>query len=136
MRKIINKDVEIKPGDTMRMFFKDDERSPAREDDVCRRFNEKIQAIINTGKIQGLEAGQCLCMIAINYKHMLIQGASLWRTIPWGRMEDIQEFISNNAFRFYAMMMPAQHRMIMQQTDAESRKYQLCYNTYGKQGNN
>lgn len=119
----------------MRMFFQDNDRSPGKEDYVCKQFIERIGEIIETGKQYGLSAGHCLCMIARNYEHMLVKDVSLWRTIPFGRMDEIKEFIANNAFRFYAIMNPKGHSALMQMKDAQAKKYQLNYNTNGNQGN-
>jgi hypothetical protein len=58
---------------------------------IVKRFLEKIRAIHEAGKKQYLYPSEMIIMINRNY------GYKTWRQIPWGRMEEMREFIINNA---------------------------------------
>jgi len=65
-------------------------------------FNSKIKEIQEIGIKQGLDIGVMLLMINKTYGYT-------WRTIPYGKIQEIKTFISNNAKHYLAIIDPSLH---------------------------
>jgi hypothetical protein len=84
-----------------------------RSHPIKSKFCDKIKEIQVCGHEHGLFDGEILQMIFTNYKWK-------WSTIPWGRMDEVKQFIAANAFRSLAILSPKMHRKIMNSRSSES----------------
>ena len=77
--------------DRMVDFLKEEYPLEKNHSTIIESFLEKIRAIHDAGKKQFLCPAEMITMINRNY------GFCTWRQIPWGRMDEMREFIINNA---------------------------------------
>jgi hypothetical protein len=54
--------------------------------------------------------------------------------LPDFKKDEIENWLQENWFRFYAILEPEKHALIMQMTDENARQYQLFYESRGESG--
>ena len=109
-------DYEIKPTDRVRDFLDVDADWPLEPSNVLMKFKEKIHSIYKVGEERGICPGELLLMININFGYFK-------RDMPWGRMDEVREWVINNAFRNYQILEPENHKILMQSDNEYSRNF-------------
>lgn len=97
--------VSIVAGESIRSKFGllyERDNDSYRNDPIYSSFCKKIGMIQNEGARHGLCAGTVLLMVNSNYGYT-------WDTIPYGRMDEIAEFVKMNISRWIEFTAPDLH---------------------------
>ena len=109
-------DYDIKSTDRVCDFLNIDSEWPLEPSEVLMKFKGKINLIYKAGEERGICPGELLLMINKNYGYFK-------RDIPWGRMDEIREWVINNAFRNYQILEPERHKILMQTDNFYSQDF-------------
>ena len=90
-------------------------------------FAQKLRDMQDFCRKKYLDLGEAVTMIQITFNY-------IWGTIPYGKLDDIKQFLMNNWFRNYAILEPDRHQQIMAMTTPEALQYQEFYNSHGETG--
>jgi hypothetical protein len=107
---------EPKPTDRICDFVKKDDVYPLEPSMLLKKISAKIDMIYFAGIKQGLCHGEISLMIAMNFKYYS-------REIPYGRSDEIKQWIINNAFRNYQILEPERHKEIIQSDNYYSQDF-------------
>lgn len=77
-----------------------------KEEPLFKKFNAALGTIHTVGLHRGLAVGEQLAMISQKF------GFS-WHTVPFGRIEEIKQYLIDNAFRKIEILSPDFHKKLM-----------------------
>jgi hypothetical protein len=110
-------DFEPNSDDTIGNFLADDSPWPEKPSQVLIKFKEKIHWVFSAGHERGLCDGEIVQMINITFGYYR-------RDTPWGKMDEIREWLINNSFRKFQMLSPKYHNELMRpETEIPNAKF-------------
>jgi len=76
--------------------------------EFCRKIGELQTAGLNAKTMfdGGLAIAETLTLIYSQYKYV-------WSTIPYGKFDEMRQFVANNAFRYQQICNPGYHKMFL-----------------------
>jgi hypothetical protein len=101
---------QIDCSETLRSIFgklEEHEDNGYLKDPVYRKFGKKVGEIQSIAENSLCPIGGCLLMINANYGYT-------WDTIPWGRFDEIKEFVRNNTKDRYKLIDPEFHKKLVE----------------------
>ena len=110
----------IEPGATIRSIFGPDrERNfdTIRDDSRFKQFRAAIKKIQAIGRAKFVDEGEVLIMINRNF-------GLVWDTIPFGRMDEITEWVQGNIRQVLAFTCPALHAWLKTNPPYDGKKVQ------------
>jgi hypothetical protein len=129
MPRLIDDNTDINPYDTIRGLFGELNGRVTRYGNnkkyrtFCLALGRVQEAASNAGWGHGED------LLGLNKNFGLV-----WDTIPFGKLDEIQQWFINNAFRKYQIFEPILHAQIMMGQDENSKYYQLYFNSHGQSG--
>jgi hypothetical protein len=95
------------PEDRVCDFLDKDSVWPENPSPILIAFKNKINWMFSACLSHGLCSGEIVQMININYGYYK-------RDIPWGKMEEIHEWLLNNWWRIFQLLSPKHHNALME----------------------
>jgi hypothetical protein len=120
-QKKFDKSANYEPLDTDKLldFLPIDKDWPLDPTEIMLKFKNKMDEIYTAGQKQGLCVGEIHAMININFGY--------WkRDMPWGKIDEVKQWIINNAFRSFQILNPTSHTALMQTDNPYSQDFKLC----------
>lgn len=90
-----------------------------KNDSIFMEFQKKIKELKELYNTVSQGTGDCLLHINKNYGYT-------WRTIPWGKFDEIREWILHTWFRFTEMINPDMHYKLMAYENDYSKAFRIC----------